>query len=203
MNMRTITFNELRKIKDSLPSGSMHDAKRGEGDDIFRDLEHNLAALVDELDNGFGLIAQREQRHTEEHAEHDDLQHVGVRHRLDDIGGEPTDNIVDKAVGLGLGCLGGGKELRCPLAGLDDQTGNHAAGRGNDSRDDDPQNVADTDGAQLFDIAHLADTAGNTKEHQGHDEHFQHAKEDVAKRRNELRSRGRYKADNQTDHNAN
>ena len=24
MNMRTITFNELRKIKDSLPSGSMH-----------------------------------------------------------------------------------------------------------------------------------------------------------------------------------
>ena len=25
MNMRTITFNELRKIKDSLPSGSMAD----------------------------------------------------------------------------------------------------------------------------------------------------------------------------------
>ena len=24
MNMRTITFNELRKIKDSLPTGSMH-----------------------------------------------------------------------------------------------------------------------------------------------------------------------------------
>ena len=24
MNMRTITFNELRKIKDSLPNGSMH-----------------------------------------------------------------------------------------------------------------------------------------------------------------------------------
>ena len=24
MNMRTITFNELRRIKDSLPSGSMH-----------------------------------------------------------------------------------------------------------------------------------------------------------------------------------
>ena len=24
MNMRTITFNELRKIKDSLPDGSMH-----------------------------------------------------------------------------------------------------------------------------------------------------------------------------------
>lgn len=24
MNMRTITFNELRKIKDALPSGSMH-----------------------------------------------------------------------------------------------------------------------------------------------------------------------------------
>lgn len=24
INMRTITFNELRKIKDSLPSGSMH-----------------------------------------------------------------------------------------------------------------------------------------------------------------------------------
>ena len=23
-NMRTITFNELRKIKDALPSGSMH-----------------------------------------------------------------------------------------------------------------------------------------------------------------------------------
>ena len=27
MNMRTITFNELRKIKDSLPSGSMQNYK--------------------------------------------------------------------------------------------------------------------------------------------------------------------------------
>ena len=44
MNMRTITFNELRKIKDSLPSGSMHRIadELGLNVDTVRNFGHNF-----------------------------------------------------------------------------------------------------------------------------------------------------------------
>ena len=46
--MRTITFNELRKIKDSLPSGSMHR------------IADELGLHVDTVRNSEGTISRKE-----------------------------------------------------------------------------------------------------------------------------------------------
>ena len=51
--MRTITFNELRKIKDSLPSGSMHR------------IADELGLHVDTVRNFFGGLISRKEKVSE------------------------------------------------------------------------------------------------------------------------------------------
>ena len=53
--------------------------------DVLDDLQHDVAALIDEGCKDLRLLTQTQQGHAEEEGEDDDLQHIGRCHRVDDV----------------------------------------------------------------------------------------------------------------------
>ena len=131
-------------------------------------------------------LAERRAGHAEEQREHDDLQDLVVRHRLDERARhEVRDELLQRerrGLEIGRGLRVGQRQIEV-LAGPQQIDHDQAEQQRDERGADEPEHRLGADPADRLGVAHMRDADDQGREHQRRDDHLDQAQEDVGEQR--------------------
>ena len=156
----------------------------GETDDAMHNLDAHFAHAVHEVGNGLGLLARSHNAEAEDKGNHDNLQHRGVSHRLDDVCGENVHDCVDERGGFlrFIRKLLGRQAI--PAANVEDIRHNQADDNGECRRGEVVDDRFAADGTNALNIGQRNDASGHRENDQRNDDHLNKVQENRAERLN-------------------
>ncbi|MGF6663394.1 vacuolar-type H+-ATPase subunit I/STV1 [Paraburkholderia atlantica] len=203
---------ELLQRLDTVGAGRERDraehAKRRELDDEAHHAEKHLRKLVDQPAHALGALAEQRQRRAEQHREHEDLQDVAGRERVDRRIGDDLQQEA-RSVLQALRVLGiGGERRRVERTQVHVHAGartrrvsEHRADHERDRRHRlEIDHRLQSDAADLAQIAGVRHAAHHYAEHDWPDHHLDQLQEAVAKRPQGLREMRKHGTEHDADH---
>ena len=183
--------NQLQQRQQNIGAVARNDGRDktentegGKADDAMHNLDAHFAHAVHEVGNGLGLLARSHNAEAEDKGNHDNLQHRGVSHRLDDVCGENVHDRVDERGGFlrFIRKLLGRQAI--PAANVEDIRHNQADDNGECRRGEVVDNRFAADGANALDVGQRNDASGHRENDQRNDDHLNKVQENRAERLN-------------------
>ncbi len=154
-------------------------ADGGQLQDQLHALHEDVVQVIEGGDHLGVLLAHQDDGEAQQHGHDDDLEHVGIHHGLEEIGGEDIHQGIHKGGGGGsvIGQVGGGHNREGTLEQIAaHQADDHGEGGGTQVEDHGLQ----ADGANLADVAHGDNAAHDGEQDNGHHDEFDQVQEDGA-----------------------
>ncbi len=162
---------------------------------VVGDLEHHVGDLVGDRHELLAALAERRRRHAREDREHDDLQDLVVRHRLDDrFRDEVRDEFLQRQRrDLEIGRCARLRQRQAEVvAGPQDVDHHHADGERDQRSRDEPGHRLHADPADRLGVTHMSDADHQHREHQRRDDHLDQPQEQVGDDGEIARDAGRF-----------
>ena len=147
---------------------------------MFVNLNIVSATASHHCDDRAALLADHPERNREEDAEHDDLEHVAFRHRLDDrLGHDVQEDLIPRLRGRGDLRLRAHRQVDAD-AGLHDVDGDQPDDQRERRHDLEVDDRPQPHAADDLDVSRSGDARDQRREDQRRDDHLDHPQEQLA-----------------------